>query len=108
MIPPSVRTSTPATPTCPSGLAGLKTRSLDRFWWRNKRWPVFSGMPLAKQLGHIFEEDAGGLVGNSRSALREDITKLVSFYPDGAGKIDQVAFATVFRGLLLQQQLEVS
>jgi predicted DNA-binding transcriptional regulator YafY len=69
---------------------------------------VFSGMPLAKHIGHIFEEDAGGLVGNSRSALQEDITKLISFYPDGAGKIDQDHFATIFRGLLLSQQLEVS
>ena len=28
---------------------------------------VFSGMPLAKHVSHIFEEDAGGLVGNTRS-----------------------------------------
>ena len=69
---------------------------------------VFSGMPLAKHISHIFEEDAGGLVGNKRSALREDITNLISFYPDGAGIIDQDHFATIFRGLLLQQQLVVS
>ena len=69
---------------------------------------VFSGMPLAKHIGNIFEEDAGGLVGNKRSGLREEITSLFSFYPDGAGKIDQDQFATIFRGLLLGQQLAVS
>jgi predicted DNA-binding transcriptional regulator YafY len=69
---------------------------------------IFSGMPLARHISHIFEEDAGGLVGNSRSALREEITNLVSFYPDGAGKIDHDHFATIYRGLLLSQQLEVS
>jgi predicted DNA-binding transcriptional regulator YafY len=69
---------------------------------------VFSGMPLAKHVAHIFEEDAGGLVGNSRSALRDDITKFVSFHPDGAGRVDPDHFATIFRGLLLQQQLAVS
>lgn len=69
---------------------------------------VFSGMPLARHIGHIFEEDAGGLVGNKRSALREEITNLISFYPDGAGKIDQDHFATIFRGLLLGQQLVVT
>ena len=69
---------------------------------------VFSGMPLAKHVGNIFEEDAGGLVGNHRSALKEEITDLISFFPDGAGKIDQNHFAAIFRGLLLCRQLEVS
>ena len=69
---------------------------------------VFSGMPLAKHIGHIFEEDAGGFAGNARSGLKQEITNLVSFYPDGAGKIDQDHFAAIFRGLLLQQQLSVS
>lgn len=69
---------------------------------------VFSGMPLAKHVSHIFEEDAGGLVGNYRSALREEITDLVSFHPEGAGEIDEAHFATIFRGLLLQRQLAVS
>ena len=69
---------------------------------------VFSGMPLARHIGHIFEEDAGGLVGNKHSALRGEITNLVSFYPDGAGQIDQDHFATIFRGLLLQQQLAIT
>jgi len=69
---------------------------------------VFNGMPLAQKISDIFEEDAGGLIANKRSALREQITNLISFYPDGAGKIDQEHFATVYRGLLLQQQLLVS
>jgi predicted DNA-binding transcriptional regulator YafY len=69
---------------------------------------VFSGMPLARHIGHIFEEDAGGLVGNSRSALKEEITDLISFHPEGAGEIDEEHFTTIYRGLLLQQQIEVS
>ena len=69
---------------------------------------VFNGMPLAKHVGHIFEEDAGGLVGNHRSALREEITDLISFHPEGAGVIDEEHFATIYRGLLLGQQLEVA
>ena len=69
---------------------------------------VFSGMPLAKHVSDMFEDDAGGMVGNHRSVLRDEITKLVSFYPDGAGKIDETQFATIFRGLLLSQQLEVT
>lgn len=68
---------------------------------------VFSGMPLARHITHIFEEDASGLIGNKRSALREEITQLVSFHPEGAGKIDPDTFATIFRALLLQQQIEV-
>lgn len=69
---------------------------------------VFNGMPLAKHVEHIFEEDAGGLVGNHRSALREEITDLISFHPEGAGVIDEGHFATIYRGLLLGQQLEVA
>jgi predicted DNA-binding transcriptional regulator YafY len=69
---------------------------------------VFSGMPLAKHIDHIFEEDAGGLVGNSRSILREEIIDLISFHPEGAGEIDAGDFTTIYRGLLLQQQIEVS
>ena len=69
---------------------------------------VFSGMPLAKHVSDMFEDDAGGLVGNHRSVLRDEITKLVSFYPDGAGKIDETHFATIFRGLLLSLQIEVT
>jgi predicted DNA-binding transcriptional regulator YafY len=69
---------------------------------------VFSGMPLAKHVSDMFEDDAGGMVGNHRSVLRNEITKLVSFYPDGAGKIDETQFAMIFRGLLLSQQLEVT
>jgi len=69
---------------------------------------VFSGMPLAKHIGHIFEEDAGGLVGNSRSILREEIIDLISFHPEGAGEMDEGDFTTIYRGLLLQQQIEVS
>ncbi len=46
---------------------------------------VFSGMPLARHITHICEEDASGLIGNKRSALREEITQLVSFHPEGAG-----------------------
>lgn len=68
---------------------------------------VFSGMPLARHITHIFEEDASGLVGNQRSALREEITQLVSFHPEGAGRIDPDTFAALFRALLLQQQVEV-
>jgi len=68
---------------------------------------VFSGMPLARHITHIFEEDASGLIGNKRSALREEITQLVSFHPEGAGKIDPDTFAALFRALLLQQQVEV-
>jgi hypothetical protein len=30
---------------------------------------VFTGMPLAQHIKHIFEEDAGGLCGNKRSGL---------------------------------------
>ena len=69
---------------------------------------VFSGMPLAKTVSDLFENDAGGWVGNSRSVLEKEITSLVSFYPDGAGKIDEVQFATIYRGLLLNRQLEVT
>lgn len=69
---------------------------------------VFSGMPLAKQVSQMFEDDAGGLVGNHRSLLREEITNLVSFYPDGAGKIDATHFALIFRGLIMRQQIEVT
>lgn len=69
---------------------------------------VFSGMPLAKHVEHIFEEDAGGLVGNHRSTLRKEITDLISFHPEGAGVIDEGHFATIYRGLLLGQQLEVA
>ena len=69
---------------------------------------VFSGMPLAKHIDHIFEEDAGGLVGNSRSILREEIIDLISFHPEGAGEIDEGDFNTIYRGLLLQQQIEVN
>lgn len=69
---------------------------------------VFSGMPLAKQVSEIFEDDAGGMVGNARSGLRDEITELISFYPDGAGKIDPEQFTTIFRGLLFRQQLAVS
>ncbi len=68
---------------------------------------VFQGMPLARHIKNIFEEDAGGLCGNKRSGLREDITRLLSFHPDGAGKIDEDQFITIFRGLILQQQLAV-
>ncbi len=69
---------------------------------------VFSGMPLAKHVSDMFEEDAGGMVGNHRSVLREEITKSVSFYPDGAGKVDETHFAIIFRALLMSQQVEVS
>ena len=69
---------------------------------------VFSGMPLAKHVSDIFENDAGGWVGNARSVLRDEITSLISFYPDGAGKIDQDQFTTIFRGLLMGRQLAVS
>ena len=69
---------------------------------------VFSGMPLAKHVSDMFEDDAGGLVGNHRSVLRDEITQLVSFYPDGAGKINETHFAMIFRGLLMNQQIEVT
>ncbi len=68
---------------------------------------VFSGMPLAKRVSDIFEQDAGGLVGNRRTRLRDDVTKLVSFHPDGAAKLDPETFATVFQALLFENQLEI-
>ena len=69
---------------------------------------VFSGMPLARHIKTIFEEDASGICGGKRSVLREEITNVISFYPDGAGKIDPDQFITVFRGLILQQALAVT
>ena len=69
---------------------------------------VFSGMPLAEHVSKMFEDDAGGLVGNHRSGLREEITNLVSFYPDGSGKIDANHFTAIYRALIMRQQIEVT
>ena len=69
---------------------------------------VFSGMPLAKNVSDIFESDAGGWVGNTRSGLRDEITSLISFHTDGATKLDPVTFATIFRCLLSKTEVIIS
>lgn len=68
---------------------------------------VFSGMPLARRVAEIFEHKAGGLIGNTDSRIEAELSKVVSFYPDGAGKVDPEKFAVLFRALLLGQQVRV-
>jgi predicted DNA-binding transcriptional regulator YafY len=69
---------------------------------------VFTGNPLASHVKRIFENEAGGMVGNSKLLLTDDITKVISFHPDGAAKIDPAVFATIFRCLLTQNEVRVT